>query len=70
MQEFRSETLKGTVLERAEMGTIRLKLFKIAVRIVQYKDRIKLMLPSSCPVSELLKRVTDILYYSKFPKPG
>jgi hypothetical protein len=70
MHEFRSETLKGTSLERAEMGTIRLKLFKIAVRVVQYKDRVKLLLPSSCPVSELLKRVTDILYYSRLPKPG
>ncbi len=70
MHEFRLETLKGTVLERAEMGTIRLKLFKIAVRIVQYKDRVKLMLPSSCPVSELLKRVTDILYSSRLLKPG
>lgn len=69
MHEFRSETLKGTALERAEMGTIRLKLFKIAVRVVEYKDRVKLLLPSSCPVSGLLKHVTNILYYAKLPPP-
>ena len=70
LHEFRSETLRGTELEKAEMGTIRLKLFKIAVRVVQYKDRVKLMLPSSCPAFELLKHVTDILYHTKLPKPG
>jgi hypothetical protein len=47
--------------------TIILKLFKLAVRVVQYKDRIKLSLPSACPVKGLLARVTESLYLA--PRP-
>ncbi len=45
--------------------SIVLKLFKLAVRVVQYKDRIKLSLPANCPgpVKELLHRVTELLYH-------
>lgn len=42
--------------------TIILKLFKLAVRVVQYKDRIRLSLSANCPVKDLLHRVTEILY--------
>lgn len=70
LHELRSETLKGTELEKAEMGTIRLKLFKIAVRVVQYKDRVRLQLPTHCPVKPLLKRITDILYHTRLPRGG
>jgi hypothetical protein len=42
-------------------------LFKIAVRVVQYKDRIKLHLPSSCPVKALLHQVTEILFQVRAP---
>ncbi len=38
-----------------------LKLFKPAVRVVQYKDRVKLHLPSACPVKGLLLRITELL---------
>jgi len=41
--------------------TIIQKLFKIAVRVRQYKERIKLSLPSACPVKGLLSRVTKFL---------
>ena len=37
-------------------------LFKLAVRVVQYQDRIKLHLPTSCPLKSLLRTVTHILY--------
>jgi hypothetical protein len=36
--------------------TVMLTLFKIAVRVKQYKDRVLLHLPSSCPVKALLAR--------------
>ena len=39
-----------------------IKLFKLAVRVVQYKDRVRLHLPSSCPVKALLKHVTEQLF--------
>jgi len=65
---LRSETLKGTRLAHAAASTIIAKLFKIAVRVVQYKDRIKLHLPSSCPVKDILAQLTGILYCT--PPPG
>lgn len=46
-----------------------LKLFKIAVRVVQYKDRVKLQLPSNCPVKALLRRLTEILFLTRPPTP-
>ncbi len=38
------------------------RLFKVAVRVVQYKDRIRLQLPSTCPVKSVLQQITEILY--------
>lgn len=65
---LRSETLKGTRLAHATAATIIAKLFKIAVRVVQYKDRIKLHLPSSCPMKEILVQLTEILHCTSPPK--
>ncbi|HYQ91200.1 MAG TPA: IS1380 family transposase [Candidatus Competibacteraceae bacterium] len=59
---LRTEVLVHTELAQAQPATVILKLFKIAVRVVQYKDRIKLQLPSSCPVKALLHQVTEILF--------
>lgn len=59
---LRTEVLVQTELARAQPLTVILKLFKIAVRVVQYKDRIKLHLPTSCPLKPLLSTVTEILY--------
>ena len=61
------ETLCHTELAKAQPGTIILKLFKLAVKVVQFKDRIKLHLPSSCPVKGLLQRVTELLFL--VPRP-
>lgn len=59
---LRTEVLVHTELARAQPVTVILKLFKLAVRVVQYKDRIKLHLPTSCPLKPLLSTVTEILY--------
>lgn len=64
---LRTQTLIHTELANAQPATVILKLFKLAVRIVQYKDRIKLHLPSSCAVKSLLSRVTEILFQAKPP---
>jgi len=37
-----------------------LPLFKVATQVKQYKDRILLHLPTSCPVKALLRRVTTL----------
>ena len=66
-QTLRTDVLMHTELAQAQPCTVILKLFKIAVRVVQYKDRIKLQLPSSCPVKDLLHRVTEILFRVREP---
>jgi hypothetical protein len=68
IHSLRSETLRETSMARASAATIISKLFKIAVRLVQYKDRIKLHLPTSCPVKAILHQVTEILYKTPPPK--
>jgi hypothetical protein len=37
-----------------------LTLFKVAMQVKQYKERILLHLPTSCPVKTLLHRVTTL----------
>ena len=58
---LRTNTLQHTALAQAQPSTVILTLFKIATQIKQYKDRIRLHLPSSCPVKALLYRVTTLL---------
>jgi hypothetical protein len=62
IHSLRENTLCRIELARAQSMSIILKLFKLAVRIVQSKDRIKLHLPSACPVKGLLHRVSELLY--------
>lgn len=49
MSLFRKKGLAGTDLEKATVGTIRLKLFKVAARITISTRRIHFELPSSYP---------------------
>jgi DDE family transposase len=58
---LRTHTLQHTALAQAQPSTVILTLFKVATQIKQYKDRILLHLPSSCPVKALLHRVTTLL---------
>lgn len=64
---LRTEVLAHTELNKAQPATVMLKLFKLAVRVVQYKDRVKLQLPSACPVKSLLYQVTEILFQVRTP---
>jgi hypothetical protein len=68
LHSLRTETLANTELSNAQPFTIILKLFKIAVRVIQYKDRIKLQLPTSCPVKHILHQVSEILF--QIPAPA
>jgi len=61
-QVLRSDVLAGTELAKAQPCTVIIKLFKLAVRVVQYKDRVRLHLPSSCPVKSVLQHVTETLF--------
>ena len=66
---LRTEVLRHTELEKAQPMTVILKLFKLAVKVVQYKDRVKLHLPSSYPFKDLMRLITERLFLA-CPAPG
>jgi hypothetical protein len=65
---LRTHTLQHTALANAQPATVILTLFKVATQSKQYKDRILLHLPSSCPVKALLHRVTALLSAVPLPR--
>jgi hypothetical protein len=58
---LRTPTRQHPALAQAQPSTVLLTLFKIAAQIQQYKDRILLHLPNTCPVKALFQRVTPLL---------
>ncbi|MDP6466018.1 MAG: hypothetical protein QGH65_19270, partial [SAR324 cluster bacterium] len=64
---LRSVILQQTKLFNAQPNPALLRRFKLAVCVVEYKDRIKLQPPSQRPVKSLPHRVTEIL--SRVPPP-
>ena len=63
-QQLRTQALRHTALSQAQPSTVIAKLFKIAVQVRQYKNKIVLHLPSACPVKHLLQTLTERLYLS------
>ncbi|MDI6733362.1 MAG: transposase [Planctomycetota bacterium] len=61
---LREEHLQGTELERAQMGTIRLKLLKIGAQIVTRCRRIWIHLSSAYPFKELFNLVVRRIRFS------
>ncbi|MHC5110775.1 MAG: IS1380 family transposase [Planctomycetota bacterium] len=57
IEHLRREELKGTELERAQVNTIRLRLFKIAARVVVTVRRVVLHLSSAYPCQSLIHRL-------------
>jgi hypothetical protein len=48
------------------MATIQLRILKLGARVQEFKERIKIALPSSCPVAPVLRRcLTDNSVISK-----
>lgn len=66
-QQLRTQALQHTVLANAQPATVIAKLFKIAVQVRQFKDRVLLHLPTSCPVRQLLHTVTERLFVPRPP---
>lgn len=66
-QQLRTQALAHTELAHAQPSTVIAKLFKIAVQVRQFKDRVILHLPTSCPVKALLYTVTERLF---LPRPA
>ena len=63
----RINVLANTELAQAQPATVMLKLFKIAVRVLQYQDRVKRQRPSNGPAKALLHRVTERLCLTRPP---
>jgi hypothetical protein len=69
VQTLRRTALAGTELARAQVGTIRLKLFKVAARVVVSVRRVVFHLASSYPYQELFRSVYERLMKSS-PSPA
>ena len=57
IETLRRTALPDTELEQAQAGTIRLKLFKVAARVVTSVRRVVFHLSSAYPLAELFGRV-------------
>ena len=55
VQALRRTALEGTELARAQVGTIRLKLFKVAARVVVSARRVVFHLASSYPYQDVFR---------------
>ena len=61
-QQLRQQGLRDTPLATAQPKTVIQKLFKIATRVKQYKDRVLLRLPDSCPMKAVLAQLCRAFY--------
>ncbi len=57
MHTLRSAIPSGHALAKAEFNTLRLRLLKIAARIIEHGSRIRVRLPSSCPEAFLFRQI-------------
>ena len=57
VQALRREALAGTELARAQVGTIRLKLLKVAARVVVTARRVVFHLASSYPYQSAFRAI-------------
>jgi hypothetical protein len=61
LDTLRREVLKTTPWASATMETIQLRLLKLGARVQEFTDRIKISLPSSCPVAPVVRRSLTLL---------
>ena len=64
---LRTQTLPQTALAQAQPSTGILPLFTVATQVQQSQERMRLPLPSACPVTALLPRVTALLSLVPLP---
>ena len=69
MECVRREGLAGTELERAQVGTIRLKLLKIGAIVRVTVRRVWFSLAESCPYQAIFAQVFDHLRRWQLPRP-
>jgi Transposase DDE domain group 1 len=61
LETFRREVLRTTQWAAATMETIQLRLLKLGARVREFKDRVQISLPSSCPVAPVMRRSLALL---------
>ena len=61
LETLRREVLRETQWAKATMETIQLRLLKLGARVQEFQNRIKISLPSSCPVAPVLRRSFTLL---------
>ena len=61
LHSLRAAAPKRSVWRTAQFDTIRLRLIKIAARVVEMRTRIKVSLPSACPDKAILTLIADRL---------
>ncbi len=61
-QQLRTQALQHTQFSHAQPSSVITRLFKIAVQVRQFKDRVILHLPTACPVKQLLHTLTERLF--------
>ena len=61
LETLRREVLRTTQWASATMETIQLRLLKLGARVQEFKERITISLPSSCPVAPVLRRSLALL---------
>jgi hypothetical protein len=70
VEHLRRTALAGTELAQAQANTIRLKLFKVAARVVVSVRRVVLHLSSAYPLQELFTRLVARLRSDAPPRPA
>jgi Transposase DDE domain group 1 len=68
LQALRRTALRGTDLEKAQVGTIRIKLLKVAARVMVTARRVVLHLATSYPYQERFRAVAE--YVMRVSVPG
>jgi len=61
LDTLRRDVLRTTQWVSATMETIQLRFLKLGARVQECKERIKISLPSSCPVAPVLRRSLTLL---------
>ena len=61
MWTLRAALPKRSPLRRAQFDTLRLRLIKIAARVVEMKTRVTLHLPSTCPAAPIMRLLLERL---------
>ena len=67
LETLRREVLRTTQWASATMETIQLRLLKLGARVQEFRGRIQIAWPSSCPVAPVLRRSLILLACVRLP---